>query len=372
MYRICVLGTFLFYMSGMGFMYSQNLVKNPSFEMYSSCPWRLGNFNEDVLSWSTPTKGSTDYFNGCSTAMGTPKNFNGIQPADFGTGYAGFYMYAPEDYREYLQTELVRNLESGKTYRVSFYVSLAEQSDYAVKEFGVVFSKERLQFARRKELSKAVLYKNKENKFRTLQISHNDFLSDTQGWVLVQMEFVGRGWERFMTVGNLRDNARTRLFKTKRYAKKGAYYYIDMLKVESVEEMDREYQPIEKDLDEKMASLALDQIHIFENVLFEFDRSQLLDNEKTEVRKVFQYLENDAALKIHIHGHTDTIGSVAYNRNLSHKRAKSVADYLILLGLPKQRILWRGHGGTKPVADNTTETGRRQNRRVEFVISKQE
>ncbi len=351
---------------------AQNLIKNPSFENYLHCPVRLGNFNEDVLSWSTPSKGSTDYFNGCSTAMGTPKNFNGNQPADFGTGYAGFYMYAPEDYREYLQAELTQTLELGKKYRVSFYVSLAEQSDFAVKEFGVLFSKDRLQSARRKELSKAVLYKNKENKYRTLQISHTDFYSDTQGWVLVQMEFTGRGWESFMTVGNFENNARTRLFKTKRYAKKGAYYYIDMFKVESVEEMDREYHPLENDLEDEMEGIALDQIHIFKNVLFEFDGSQLLDNEKTEVRKIFQYLADDTSLKIQIHGHTDSIGSLAYNRHLSQERARSVADYLVHLGLSRERILWHGHGGTKPVADNTTETGRGQNRRVEFVISKQE
>lgn len=340
--------------------------------MYTNCPKGLGNFNDDVLFWTTPSKGSTDYFNGCSSAMGTPRNFNGNQPADFGTGYAGFYMYAPEDYREYLQAELTQTLELGKRYRISFYVSLAEQSDFAIKEFGVVFSKDKLQSARRKELSKAVLYKNKENKYRTFQISHTDFYADTQGWVLVQMEFVGRGWESFMTVGNFKNNARTRFLKTKRYAKKGAYYYIDMLKVESVEEMDKEYPYVENDLEDKMESIALDQVHIFKNVLFEFDRSQLLDNEKTEVRKIFQYLADDASLKIQIHGHTDSIGSLAYNQHLSKERARSVADYLVHLGLPKERILSQGHGGTRPVADNATEIGRIQNRRVEFVISRQE
>ncbi len=372
MYRISGFGIILTYISSIGFMFSQNLVKNPSFEAYINCPKRLGNFNDDVSSWSTPSKGSTDYFNGCSTAMGTPKNFNGDQPADFGKGYAGLYVYAPEDYREYLQGELSQTLESGRTYRISFYISLAEQSDFAVKEFGVVFSKGKLNFTTKRELSKGLLYKNKENKYHTLEIGYADFYSDTQDWVLVYTEFVAKGWERFMTIGNFKNNARTRLFKTKRSAQKGAYYYIDMVKVESTEKMDTEGHFANKDLEDKMEGIELDQIHFFENVLFEFDRFQLLDSEKVELRKIFQYLENDTALKIHIHGHTDTIGSIAYNQNLSKERAKSVADYLMHLGLPKKRILWRGHGGTKPIADNTTETGRGQNRRVEFVISKQE
>ncbi|WP_282161226.1 OmpA family protein [Ulvibacterium marinum] len=372
MYRISGFGIILLYITCIGHVFAQNLVKNPSFETYNNCPQRLGNFNDDVLSWSTPSKGSTDYFNGCSSAMGTPKNFNGDQPADFGKGYAGLYVYAPEDYREYLQGELSQTLEPGRKYHISFYISLAEQSDFAVKEFGLVFSKNKLEFTTKKELSKGVLYKNKENKYRTLEIGYADFYSDTQDWVWVHTDFVAKGWERFMTIGNFKNNARTRLFKTKRSAKKGAYYYIDMVKVESTKKINTEEHFVGNDVDDKIEGIELDQLHVFENVLFEFDRFQLLGREKVELRKIFQYLENDTALRIHIHGHTDTIGSITYNQNLSNERAKSVADYLIHLGLPQKRILWNGHGGTKPVADNATEAGRKQNRRVEFVISRQE
>ncbi len=372
MYRISGFGIILLYIVCIGHVFAQNLVRNPSFETYSNCPQRLGNFNDDVLSWSTPSKGSTDYFNGCSTAMGTPKNFNGDQPADFGKGYAGLYVYAPEDYREYLQGELSRTLEPGRKYHISFYVSLAEQSDFAVKEFGVIFSKDELSFTTKKELSKGILYKNKENKYNTLEIGYDDFYSDTRDWILVHTDFVAKGWERFMTIGNFKKNTRTRLFKTKRSAKKGAYYYIDMVKVESIKKIDTEERFTDRGLEDKIEDIQLNQIHVFENVLFEFNRFQLLEGEKAELRKIFQYLKNDTALKIHIHGHTDTIGSITYNQNLSNKRAKSVADYLIHLGLPKKRILWNGHGGTKPVADNATEVGRKQNRRVEFVISRQE
>ena len=71
-----------------------------------------------------------------------------------------------------------------------------------------------------------------------------------------------------------------------------------------------------------------------------------------------------------INGHTDTIGGESYNLELSTNRCQSVARYLMQLGLPKARITWRGFGGAKPIADNSTEEGRQLNRRVEFMISR--
>ena len=138
---------------------SQNLVKNPSFEHFVNCPQKLGNLDNDMVDWVTPTKGSTDYFNGCSQAMGTPKNFNGEQPANFGVGYVGFYFYAPEDYREYLEGVLNQKLIKDETYTVSFYVSLAERSDFAIKEFGVQFTEKPVKVDTRKTLSRRHLSK---------------------------------------------------------------------------------------------------------------------------------------------------------------------------------------------------------------------
>ena len=74
--------------------------------------------------WSTPTQGSTDYFNACSKVMSAPENFNGVQYPKSGEAYAGFYFYAPGDYREYIQAELTRTLRRGiKGYQLTFYVS---------------------------------------------------------------------------------------------------------------------------------------------------------------------------------------------------------------------------------------------------------
>ncbi len=72
---------------------------------------------------------------------------------------------------------------------------------------------------------------------------------------------------------------------------------------------------------------------------------------------------------IDVMGHTDSTGSDAYNLNLSRQRADAVANYLISRGVAAARVERIGYGEQHPVADNTTEAGRQQNRRVEIRIT---
>jgi outer membrane protein OmpA-like peptidoglycan-associated protein len=74
-------------------------------------------------------------------------------------------------------------------------------------------------------------------------------------------------------------------------------------------------------------------------------------------------------LRFNIEGHTDNVGGVAMNQELSLKRAMTVRDYLIEQGVPASRIDVAGLGLSAPVGDNTTADGRARNRRVEIVIS---
>jgi OOP family OmpA-OmpF porin len=70
--------------------------------------------------------------------------------------------------------------------------------------------------------------------------------------------------------------------------------------------------------------------------------------------------------KVEVAGHTDSRGSDAYNMDLSLRRAQSVRDYLVTKGIPSDRLVINGYGESQPIADNTTEEGRFQNRRVEL------
>ncbi len=342
-----------------GFLSAQNLLMNPSFETFRQCPDRLGNFHADVAQWSSPTDASTDYFNACSPAMGTPENFNGTQPAEFGDGYAGLYLYAPNDYREYVQGELQQTLKKGEVYTLSFYVSLAERSDYAVREFTAVFSRKKLRRPIKKELSRTQLYKEEGNAFTMVEIAHSDFYDETTDWVELRAEFTASGMENFVTIGNFRNNARTRTYKTSRNAKQGAYYYLDMVRL----------LPLQPD-GANPETYALHTQHLFRNVLFGFDEHRLGPEARLELRKLYEYLQAHADLQITINGHTDNLGPAAYNRRLSEQRCKSVTAYLLSLGLNRERIHWVSYGFDAPIADNATEEGRQKNRRVAFTLAK--
>ncbi|CAN2039300.1 OmpA-OmpF porin, OOP family [Candidatus Magnetomoraceae bacterium gMMP-15] len=77
-----------------------------------------------------------------------------------------------------------------------------------------------------------------------------------------------------------------------------------------------------------------------------------------------------AVFEFIIAGHTDSIGSNAYNQNLSEKRAASVQNYLISKGIDSKRLKIKAHGELDPIASNSDDEGRAMNRRVEFIMEK--
>ncbi len=343
----------------------QNLIKNPSFDYLRVCPKELGNFDRDIETWSTPTKGTTDYFHSCSSYMGVPKNYNGNQAAKFGKGYAGLYMVAPGDYREYIQAEISEPLIVGETYRFSFYISLAEKADFMIKDFGVLFSEKPINVNTRKMLSRLHLARIQKNALNYTEINNAAYYNSTKDWTLVSMEWLATGKEKYVTLGNFRSNARTRKKKLGRNMRQGAYYYLDMVALEQITDTPSIV------LDGDREGYELDKTHVFQNVLFDFDRFKLLEEAHQDLKDIYAYLDADLSLQITINGYTDNIGSEEYNLALSTKRARAVANHLIGLGLSKGRIQWKGYGGKNPIKENNTEAGRQQNRRVEFIISQQ-
>ncbi|MCB0640094.1 MAG: hypothetical protein KDC44_00575 [Phaeodactylibacter sp.] len=121
---------------------AQNLVPNPSFENNTGCPFTGGQINLAVP-WISPSTATPDYLNACSTISGlsTPGNFAGTETPLTGQAYAGMILYGPliSNYREYLQVQLSAPLVAGRCYEVSFNVSLAEDSDFAVDNLGLIY-----------------------------------------------------------------------------------------------------------------------------------------------------------------------------------------------------------------------------------------
>ncbi|WP_282049390.1 OmpA family protein [Maribacter aquivivus] len=344
--------------------FGQNLVVNPSFEKYRNCPIKLGNLEKDVIDWSMPTLGSTDYFNGCSIAMGTPENFNGKQPADFGVGYVGFYMYAPNDYREYIQARFNTTLKKGERYAISFYVSLAERSDFAVKEFGIRFTEFPVEVETTKVLSGLHLSKMKGEVSEELEISYSKYYSDEIKWVKLTTEFEASGSENYMIIGNFKNNKRTQKYQTKRKITKGSYYYLDMVSVLNVKSKSQNLQVTE------LKEYELDSVHIFKDVYFNSNKSRIRGNHQHEMESLLSYLKTNSKINIQIFGHTDSVGSDSFNERLSVRRAAEVVAYLTKNGIQENRISAQGFGSLKPISANKTKAGRFLNRRVEFILSK--
>ncbi|SOE21014.1 Outer membrane protein OmpA [Spirosomataceae bacterium TFI 002] len=103
-------------------------------------------------------------------------------------------------------------------------------------------------------------------------------------------------------------------------------------------------------------------------ILFGFDSYQLSAKSKAELQKLANVLEKYEDTDILVAGHTDNVGSEAYNEKLSKQRAQSVSDLLSSYGVKSNRMVIRGYGENAPVVSNETESGQQKNRRVELAI----
>lgn len=100
---------------------------------------------------------------------------------------------------------------------------------------------------------------------------------------------------------------------------------------------------------------------------FDFNKATLKPSGKKLVDTAVKAMKDNASMRVSVEGHTDAIGSEAYNQKLSEHRANSVRDYMVSQGVASSRITTVGHGKSKPIANNATEDGRAQNRRVEIL-----
>ncbi len=338
-------------------VHAQNLIINGGFEQYISCPQEMSNLSKDAKGITTPTKGTTDYFNKCgSPEMGVPKNFKGAQKAFEGDAYSGLHFYAPNEYREYLQFELKEPLEKGKLYRISMQVSLAEESVVAMQEMSVLFVSSFFKAEINQNLSPRRMERFNIEKYSYVKLETNDVLFDNENWAEVASEFVAKGHEKYLIIGNFKNNKTSRKIRLEVEENKPvemSYYFIDEVSVTYLRD----------------AQYELDRPFVLNQLLFEFDEFNLTDEGKKDIRKIYSHLRKHPKLKLTINGHTDDLGTDPYNKYLSSRRAWTVAKYLQELGLDKNRISWEGHGEDLPATKDVTDKSREKNRRVEFVMT---
>ncbi len=199
---------------------AQNLVPNDSFESYTVCPTGLSQLNL-ATPWASPSTASPDYYNVCagsSTNVGVPANDFGSQAPNAGNAYAGFILRPVNEYREYLQIPLTAPLLANVTCDVSFYVSLSDESQWAIDKIGAYLS---AGLVGPVATSSPLPY--------TPQIANpvGTYITDKLGWTLISGTYIATGGEDHLVIGNFVDNASTTPITGLGGFYPGSYYYID-------------------------------------------------------------------------------------------------------------------------------------------------
>lgn len=118
----------------------------------------------------------------------------------------------------------------------------------------------------------------------------------------------------------------------------------------------------------ELKNIAVGSKIALRNIFFDYAKATLRPESNSELDRLVKLMKDVPNLKIEISGHTDNTGSATFNETLSQQRADAVVAYLTAKGVAAGRMTAKGYGSTKPVAPNTTDDGRQQNRRTEFEI----
>jgi OOP family OmpA-OmpF porin len=108
---------------------------------------------------------------------------------------------------------------------------------------------------------------------------------------------------------------------------------------------------------------------ILDDVLFDFDKSNIKPEAGAILDRLVAFMNENKDKSVNLSGHTDNVGTEAYNQRLSERRVNSVKDYIVKKGVDAGRVSGQGFGESKPIADNKTREGRAKNRRVEIKVN---
>jgi outer membrane protein OmpA-like peptidoglycan-associated protein len=136
--------------------------------------------------------------------------------------------------------------------------------------------------------------------------------------------------------------------------------------------MDRQEQKLRMQLENTGVSVTRDG----DNIILNMPGNVTFNTDSAEIKGAFYDVLSSVVLIvkefdktiIEIAGHTDSTGSDQYNQNLSEQRSASVGQYFMAQGIERMRIITKGYGESRPIADNTTAQGKQLNRRVELTL----
>lgn len=292
------------------------------------------------------------------------------------------------NFRNYLQAPLLCKLTKGETYTLSMYV---KPDQFVLDELGAYFSDTLCV-----KFTDDILRVPYQLKFKPSK----KFIGKKNKWQKISAQYTATGTEQFIIIGNFKPDKELRWKRISKRAEVCTYFVDSVVlnagheeitgNTDSVEQVyyaetrrhncktrcDGSINLFPELLDQTPSTLPTAGIDTFftqksiilKNVFFDFDKTELLPQSYTELDVLLNYLVTHPGYSIKITGHTDSKGTDEYNEKLSAGRAKAVGDYLASSGIERNRIRSEGKGSREPIAENNTDKGREQNRRVEFTI----
>ncbi len=342
---------------------AQNLVPNGSFEEYYKCPGSYSVMRNGKIApgWVSPSTGTPDLFHACSIGeAGVPTNWAGKSKAFSGAGYAGIYAYIfgrSTEYREYLQAEFTTSLEAGVKYQVEFHYKLSSNSRYSIDRIGFLISDSSYQTTEDRVFPATATYQ------RINRVIYNQ---NSGYWTRFGFSYIAKGGERYITIGNFSDDVDTRYYfisnsqATEPLLSRAAYFFVDDVKV--IQISNTPHSPVLSGYPE----IKTDENYVLKNIQFRFNDYTLMETSFSELNRVAEILYYHKTWKVIVSGHTDDVGSDAFNLELSLQRAGSVVDYLITKGIDPSRIKAQGLGKQAPLQKGDDDATRAINRRVEI------
>ncbi len=330
------------------FSKAQNLVLNGSFEEFTTdtIPYKPKVF-ENLKYWKYFTTNRTKRGRNINVLTNEELQRRLYPDGAVSLSYRNYQIATKEPLcKTVFQVPLKERLNKGSYYRLSYYIRITSFGSYN-KEIVVPELVEF--FIRREQLNDSTqidLLAREEAigmlpKERTYEECYRAF------YVPMSIDFMAKGGEKYLVFGTI-DTIYTKIWTN--------IEFDDMKLVE---------------IDEKLANIKTLEVGstlVMENILFETNKAVLRFSSYEALNQLADELKKLKQLRIEISGYTDNVGSEKRNNELSKERSKVIVDYLVKKGVPYERLSYRGYGSSKPIADNNTEAGRRQNRRVEITV----
>jgi outer membrane protein OmpA-like peptidoglycan-associated protein len=361
---------------------SDEMVVNGSFEQFDGKLKKYGHFNF-VKDWSTATQVPANLFSKSAegTVVGAPRNAFGEQEP-IGDTYAGIvaYSYRNSEPRSYLTTRMTTDMVEKQMYCLKFKISLAELSKYAVNNVGIYFSKHVVDL----QTDNSIIQKD------VYTAGRNEVIDKMDGWYYYCKIVQGKGFERYLTIGNFSTDETTTANKVKRPSgftevqKNIAYYYIDDVSVKKIQypgECDCSDGSVPESkivYSKSMANtgnLTLSEQVENSTIYFYQFKPEVTSTFHRDLDNLVKILNENKLVKLRIISHVDNEEFAMGQENprltsLCNDRAIEVVKYLQEKGIERGRLITEVKENTQPDSEMNTPLSLAKNRRVEFRISK--